>query len=423
MMTDINAPPLNGIGGSILFWQNYISAAYVVVNQGGTSSGKTYAIEQVLYCLACQTAKLVITVVAQDNPNLKAGALRDALTIYSDSPTLQNMVKTYNKTDRIFEFNNGSEQWDKLAQSWEAQALKPGAFMDYEGIVDLSDFMVQRYLTKIQIANERLYWLGKSATKEAAFTADFSGLLPSIAAASGVYKVDLGKPATSMAATAIDANGIVTVADTATLRDGDVVTITGVTGSSKDTTNGGPGIIVQGQSYFIKIASATTFKLVRNFNEINTRKPATFSGTATAATVSYINASNVLGVLAGIYAQLDPADRSQADFNLQIPLHIGYAYAQAQADKAVNVLNAFTDPKKMDYLGLPLQLMNHWQANTILGARSSNLFLGVDLLGDASELSTVYMKPYTNDNVVRMKARMKAAVNYKFANELFYLNA
>lgn len=347
--------------------------------------------------------------------------LQNPSGLFTDQGTTAQQTESY-LDPVVYEFMK-QEQWDKLAQSWEAQALKPGAFMDYEGIVDLSDFMVQRYLTKIQIANERLYWLGKSATKEAAFTADFTGLLPSIAAASGVYKVDLGKPATSMAATAIDANGVVTVADTTTLRDGDVVTITGVTGSSKDTTNGAPGIIVQGQSYFIKIASATTFKLVRNFNEINTRKPATFTGTATTATVSYINASNVLGVLAGIYAQLDPADRSQADFNLQIPLHIGYAYAQAQADKAVNVLNAFTDPKKMDYLGLPLQLMNHWQANTILGARSSNLFLGVDLLGDASELSTVYMKPYTNDNVVRMKARMKAAVNYKFANELFYLSA
>lgn len=347
--------------------------------------------------------------------------LQNPSGLFTDQGTTSQQTESY-LDPVVYEFMK-QEQWDKLAQSWEAQALKPGAFMDYEGIVDLSDFMVQRYLTKIQIANERLYWLGKTATKEAAFTADFAGLLPTIAAASGVYKVDLGKSATSMAATAIDASGIVTVASTATLRDGDVVTITGITGSSKDTTNGVTGINVQGQSYFIKVVSATSFKLVRNFNEVNTRKPATFTGTSTAATVSYINASNVLGVLAGIYAQLDPADRSQSDFNLQIPLHVGYAYAQAQADKAVNVLNAFTDPKKMDYLGLPLQLMNHWQANTILGARSSNLFLGVDLLGDASELSTVYMKPYTNDNVVRMKARMKAAVNYKFANELFYLSA
>lgn len=77
----------------------------------------------------------------------------------------------------------------------------------------------------------------------------------------------------------------------------------------------------------------------------------------------------------------------------------------------------------MDYLGIPLQIMNHWTANTIVGARTSNLFLGVDLLGDASELSTVYMKPYTNDNVVRMKARMKAATEVKFYNEVFYLGA
>jgi len=322
----------------------------------------------------------------------------------------------------IYEFMK-EEQWDKLVQSWEAQSLKPGAFMDYEGVVDLSDFMVQRYLTKIQIANERLYWLGKTSTKEAAFTAEFTGLLPTISAASGVYKVGLGKPATSMAATGITNAGIVTVSSTATLADGDVVSITAVTGTSKDTTNGGGGIDVQGQSYFIKVLSATTFQLVRNYNEINTRKAATFTSSSAGATVSYINASNVLDVLSGVYAQLDPADRSQDDFNLQIPFHVGYAYAQAQANKAVNVLNAFTDKKKMDYLGLPLQLMNHWQANTILGARSSNLFLGVDLLGDASELSTVYMKPYTNDNVVRMKARMKAAVNYKFANELFYLSA
>jgi len=347
--------------------------------------------------------------------------LQDPSGIFADQGTTALQNESY-LDPVVYEFMK-QEQWDKLIQSWEAQSLQPGAFMDYEGVVDLSDFMVQRYLTKIQIANERLYWLGKSATKEAAFTAGFTGLLPSISAASGVYKVGLGKPATSTEASAIDATGLVTVADTSTLSDGDVVTITNVTGTSKDTTNGTPGISLTGQSYFIQIASATSFKLVRNYNEINTRKAATFTGTSTDATVSYINASNVLSVLSSVYSQLDPADRSQDDFNLQIPLHVGYAYAQAQANKAVNVLNAFTDSKQMDYLGMPLQLMNHWQANTILGARASNLFLGVDLLGDESELSTVYMKPYTNDNVVRMKARMKAAVNFKFANEIFYLSA
>ncbi len=347
--------------------------------------------------------------------------LQDPSGIFQDQGTTAAQSESY-LDPVVYEFMK-QEQWDKLVQSWEAQSLAPGSFGDYDGTVDLSDFMVQRYMTKIQIANERLYWLGKSATKEAAFTSSFTGLLPAITAASGVYRVGLNKSNTSMAATAITASGVVTVSDTTLLSDGDVITLTNVTGSLIDTTNGATMANVSGQSYFIQIVNGTSFKLVRNYNEINTRKAATFSGTATVATVSYINATNVMQVLTSVYSQLDPADRIQDDFNLQIPLHVGYAYAQAQANKATNVLNAFTDKKKMDYLGLPLQLMNHWQANTILGARSSNLFLGVDLLGDASELSTVYMKPYTNDNVVRMKARMKAAVNFKFANELFLLTA
>ncbi len=93
---------------SVLFQQNYNSTAHIVINQGGTSSGKTYAIEQVLFCLACETGKQVITVVGQDIPNLKAGALRDAQNIYDSSPVLQSAIKSYNKTDRIFEFLNGT---------------------------------------------------------------------------------------------------------------------------------------------------------------------------------------------------------------------------------------------------------------------------------------------------------------------------
>lgn len=93
---------------SVLFSYNYAATAGVVVNQGGTSSGKTYAIEQVLFYKACETAGLVITVVGQDIPNLKSGALRDAQNIFNNSPLLKQLIKNYNKTDRIFEFYNGS---------------------------------------------------------------------------------------------------------------------------------------------------------------------------------------------------------------------------------------------------------------------------------------------------------------------------
>ena len=59
-------------------WRTYI-------NQGGTSSGKTYTIMEVLFYYAMTEARTVITVVGQDFPNLKVGAYRDAKTIISES--------------------------------------------------------------------------------------------------------------------------------------------------------------------------------------------------------------------------------------------------------------------------------------------------------------------------------------------------
>lgn len=93
---------------SVLFQANLESKAHIVVNQGGTSSGKTYSIEQVLFYLGCTEAKIVITVCGQDIPNLKAGALRDAETIYHSSEWLKSQIKSYNKSDRIFHFKSGS---------------------------------------------------------------------------------------------------------------------------------------------------------------------------------------------------------------------------------------------------------------------------------------------------------------------------
>ena len=93
---------------SVLFTANYKATPHIIVNQGGSSSGKTYAIIQVLFSIAGGQPKQVITVVGQDIPNLKAGALRDALKIYNDSVPITASVKSYNKSDRVFLFNNGS---------------------------------------------------------------------------------------------------------------------------------------------------------------------------------------------------------------------------------------------------------------------------------------------------------------------------
>ena len=78
------------------------------VNQGGTSSGKTYSIMQVLFVKAMERYGRVITVVGQDVPNLKKGAFRDAKNIRNASATLQAWFPKVNEGERIFYCINGS---------------------------------------------------------------------------------------------------------------------------------------------------------------------------------------------------------------------------------------------------------------------------------------------------------------------------
>lgn len=86
----------------------YDSETDFTINQGGTSSGKTYSILQVLFLKAYQYPKSKITICGQDIPNLRKGAVRDAKTIYESSPFIKSLIYKYNETERIYYFKNGS---------------------------------------------------------------------------------------------------------------------------------------------------------------------------------------------------------------------------------------------------------------------------------------------------------------------------
>jgi phage terminase large subunit len=95
------------ITSDVFDWNDEATEA-VVVNQGGTSSGKTYAILQLLFKRAIEERDLVITVCGQDIPNLKVGALRDADNIVRDCKAFGQSIESFNKTDRVYRFINGS---------------------------------------------------------------------------------------------------------------------------------------------------------------------------------------------------------------------------------------------------------------------------------------------------------------------------
>ena len=93
---------------SVLFEANYQAPEPIIVNQGGTSSGKTVCILQVLAIRAIQEPDSIITVVGQDIPNLKRGALRDFQLYVLNDPIISEQISSYNKSERIYTFKSGS---------------------------------------------------------------------------------------------------------------------------------------------------------------------------------------------------------------------------------------------------------------------------------------------------------------------------
>lgn len=92
---------------SPLYWVNLTANEKIVINQGGTSSGKTEAIIRVLFTIAIIRRDYIITVISDTIPKLKEDALRVARKV-GNIPEVKLFIKDYNSTDRIFTFNNGS---------------------------------------------------------------------------------------------------------------------------------------------------------------------------------------------------------------------------------------------------------------------------------------------------------------------------
>lgn len=90
-----------------LYDENSDQQARILVNQGGTSSGKTYCIMQRLITIAVSEPNQIITVAGQDLPNLKVGAMRDTESILGGSEWLSDYF-SWNKSENNLRGQNGS---------------------------------------------------------------------------------------------------------------------------------------------------------------------------------------------------------------------------------------------------------------------------------------------------------------------------
>ena len=80
----------------------------IVINQGGTASGKTYSIIQLLITHCINQPNIYCQVYGRYLTSLKRDAIRIAQDIFKSSRVLQSFLTSYNKTECCFYFANGA---------------------------------------------------------------------------------------------------------------------------------------------------------------------------------------------------------------------------------------------------------------------------------------------------------------------------
>ena len=137
-----------------LFQTNTDERYRVFVNQGGTSSAKTYTLLQVLLYHAIREGNSVCTVVGQDLPNLKVGAMRDTRNIIGASEWLAAFCK-WNESTSTLHLGNGSLVEFKSYDS--AQDAKSGK-RDYLFVNEANGITYEIYW-QLAIRTRKCVWI------------------------------------------------------------------------------------------------------------------------------------------------------------------------------------------------------------------------------------------------------------------------
>lgn len=103
---------------SNVYTRNRDASAYIIVNQGGTSSSKTYSILQLLLKRAL-TEKLHISICSLAMPHLRKGAMKDWLDILGMCGVYAE--EEHNKTDSIFKVKNSTVEFFSLDSPGKAR--------------------------------------------------------------------------------------------------------------------------------------------------------------------------------------------------------------------------------------------------------------------------------------------------------------
>jgi phage terminase large subunit len=139
------------IKASNVFARNAKADTFIVVNQGGTSSGKTYAILQLLLTLAL-SERLHISVCSLAMPHLRKGALKDWIDILTSAGIYDEQY--HNKTDNTFIIGQSKIEFFSLDMPGKARGPRRDIlYVNEANLIPLETFrqLLLRTKTKVYI--------------------------------------------------------------------------------------------------------------------------------------------------------------------------------------------------------------------------------------------------------------------------------
>lgn len=129
-----------------LYEANLLAPTPIIINQGGTGSGKTYAILQAILKRAWDE-KLHISVCSLTMPHLKRGALRDWLAILHGNGIYQDGM--YNRTDQVFKIQDSTVEFFSLDAPGKARGPRRDIlFINEANLVPLETYRQLELRTK-----------------------------------------------------------------------------------------------------------------------------------------------------------------------------------------------------------------------------------------------------------------------------------
>jgi hypothetical protein len=335
---------------------------------------------------------------------------------------VKTMANTINVQDSVAAFNSAGSltlgekyldpkkfmeaveyDYQTLNATWYASQQPRGRGGDFVPPATIEEALIeQQALIRSKFIDASI-WRGSVAAGElskitvSASSNVVTGLIPLMEAGSDVNKLDSTKVAIS--AITKDAPAVVTVASTANLQTGDVVTFSSMVGSTGNDWSDTSGV-----SLPITVLSGTTFSI-----PVDTSG---FDGTFTSGNINYINASNALAVLTSVYNGLSESVEDDADFYIFGNKGLGKAYSLAQAAAANGAGSYYIGAKELDFLGNRLAILPFVSPNTIVAANVSNLHFGTALDAEWNNVAILPQYESTGDRTVRYRCDYAFDVNY-----------